>query len=249
MNNVSKVILGAVFTAVSATSMADGHGEPKGLTEGPNDKLAGAWVTAGYTGMDETLAMVKENMADDGIFRPGRYVGFGFQLDPNNDDTMTVVRVTPDTPASKVLEEGDVFVSVGGIAATYENRDKMTFRGKPGEPVKAVISRGGKEMPIEVKRGVISTATSKAQALKNIPLGDRENWGVDAFEIDEVISEGNVVYVVSSYTDTETDTDIEYIERQITRFVFDDDGKVSWVGGGLGESRFVLEQQGYTISR
>ena len=249
MNNVSKVILGAVFIAVSATSMADGHGEPKGLTEGPNEKLAIAWVTAGYTGMGEILAMVKEHMAEDGIFRPGRYVGFGFQLDPNDEDPMTVVRVTPDTPASTVLQEGDVFVSVGGVPATYENRDKMTFRGKPGEPVNAVISRDGKEIPIEVKRGIISTATSKAQSLKNIPLGDRESWGVDSFEIDEVISEGNVVYVVSSYVDTETGTGIEYVERQITRFVFDDDGKVAWVGGGLGESRFVLEQQGYTITR
>ncbi len=161
---------------------------------------------------------------------------------------MTVVRVTPDTPASKVLEEGDVFVSVGGVAATYENRDKMSFRGKPGEPVKAVIQRGGKEMPIEVKRGIIATSSSKAQSLKNIPLGDRENWGVTSFEIDEVISEGNVVYVVSSYVDTEADTGIEFTERQMTRFVFDEDGKVSWIGG-LGESRFVLEQQGYTITR
>jgi hypothetical protein len=100
MNNVSKMILGAVFTAISITSIAGGHGEPMGLTEGPNEKLAIAWVTAGYTGMDETLAMVKENMAEDGIARPPRYVGFGFQLDPNNDDDMTVVRVTPDTPAS-----------------------------------------------------------------------------------------------------------------------------------------------------
>ena len=102
MNNVSKVILGAVLTTLSATTIADGHGEPKGLTEGPNEKLAIAWVTASYTGMDETLAMVKKNMAEDGLFRPARYVGFGFQLDPNNDDDMRVVRVTPDTPASKV---------------------------------------------------------------------------------------------------------------------------------------------------
>jgi hypothetical protein len=248
MNNVSKMVLGAVFTAISMTSIADGHGKPMGLTEGPNEKLAVAWVTAAYTGMDETLAMVKENMAEDGILRPDRYVGFGFQLDPNNEDEMTVVRVTPDTPASEVLKEGDVFVSVAGVPATYENRDKMSFRGKPGEPVKAVIRRDGKEMAIEVKRGIIATTTSKEQLLKNIPLGDRENWGVDSFQIDEVLSEGNVTYVVSSYTDTEDDTGIEYTERTMTRFVFDDDGKVSWVGG-LGESRFVLEQQGYTITR
>ena len=62
------------------------------------------------------------------------------------------------------------------------------------------------------------------------------------------MGEGNVVYVVSSYKDTEAETGIEFTERVMTRFVFDDDGKVAWIGG-LGESRFVLEQQGYTIAR
>lgn len=248
MNNITKVIFGVAFTAVSLTSMADGHGEPKGLSESPNEKLAIAWVSAGYTGMDETLAMMKKNMADNGVFNPPRYVGLGFQLDSNNNDAMKVVRVTPDTPASEVLMEGDVFVSVAGVPATPENNGKMSFRGQPGEAVKAVITRGGKEMEIEVKRGVIATTQTKAQSLANILLGSREDWPVDSFEIDEVLGEGNVVYVVSSYTDTEADTNIKYTERIISRFVFDDHGKVAWTGG-LGESRFVLEQQGYTISR
>lgn len=248
MNKISKVILGMVFSAISVTAMSDGHGEPKGLTESPNEKLAVAWISAGYTGMDELIAMVKENMAEDGIFRPARYVGLGFQLDSNTDDAMTVVRVMSGTPASKVLKVGDVFVSVGGVAATPENSGKMSFRGKPGAPVAAVIKRDGKEMNVEVKRGVIAMTQSKADSLANIPLGDRESWAVDTYEINEVISEGNVVYVVSSYKDTEADTGIEYTERTVSRFVFDDDGKVAWLGG-LGESRFVLEQQGYTISR
>jgi C-terminal processing protease CtpA/Prc len=191
---------------------------------------------------------VKKNMADNGAFHPPRYVGLGFQLDSNINDAMKVVRVTPDTPASEVLMEGDVFVSVAGIPATPENNGKMSFRGQPGETVKAVIIRGGKEMAIEVKRGVIAITQTKAQSLANIVLGNRENWPVDSFQIDEVLGEGNVVYVVSSYTDTEADTNIKYTERIISRFVFDDHGKVAWTGG-LGESRFVLEQQGYTISR
>ncbi len=248
MNNISKVMVGAVFAAMSVAAVAGGHGDPKGLTESANEKLAVAWVSAGYTGMDELIAMVEENMAEDGIFRPDRYVGLGFQLDSNPDDPMTVVRVMPGTPASEVLQVGDVFVSVGGVAATAENRGKMSFRGKPGEPVKAVIKRDGKEMDIEVKRGVIAVSQTKAQSLANIPLGDPEDWGVDSFQIDEVVGEGNVVYVVSSYVDTESETGIEYTERVVSRFVFDDEGKVAWLGG-LGESRFVLEQQGFTISR
>lgn len=248
MNIISKVIAGVALTTMSVTAMSDGHGEPKGLSESPNEKLAVAWVSAAYTGMDELLAMVKANMAEDGIFRPDRYVGLGFQLDSNPDDAMNVVRVMPGTPASKVLQVGDVFVSVAGVPATPENSGKMTFRGKPGGSVKAVIKRDGEEKNIEVKRGVIAMTQTKAQSLANIPLGDRENWGVDSFQIDEVVGEGNVVYVVSSYTDTEAETGIEYTERVVNRFVFNDDGKVAWLGS-LGESRFVLEQQGYTISR
>lgn len=248
MNNISKVILGVAFSAISVTAMSDGHGEPKGLTDSPNEKLAVAWVSARYTGMDELLAMVKENMAENGTFRPDRYVGLGFQLDSNPDDAMKVVRVMPGTPASSVLKVGDVFVSVAGVAATPENSGRMTFRGKPGAAVQAVITRDGKEMAIEVKRGVIAMTQSKAQSLANIPLGDRENWPVDSFQIDEVVSEGNVVYVVSSYQDTEAESGLKFTERVASRFVFDDDGKVAWLGS-LGESRFVLEQQGYTISR
>ena len=41
---------------------------------------------------------------------------------------------------------------------------------------------------------------------------------------------------------------ISFENRIITRFVFNDDGKVAWVSG-RGESRFVLEQIGYTIAR
>jgi hypothetical protein len=47
-------------------------------------------------------------------------------------------------------------------------------------------------MDIEVKRGVIAITQTKAQTLANIPLGDRENWGADSFQIDEVLGEGNV---------------------------------------------------------
>jgi hypothetical protein len=38
------------------------------------------------------------------------------------------------------------------------------------------------------------------------------------------------------------------VNRIVSRFEFDDAGQVVRLWG-LGESRFVLEQQGYTISR
>ncbi len=248
MKVLKNVLAVAVLCSVSAYGLADGHGKVHGLKDSANKTLAVAWIKAAYTGQAELAAMVKENMAAEGVFSPPRYVGFGFLFDPENDDEMVVARVTPDTPASKVLKAGDTFVSVAGVPATRENRDRLNFRGKPGQPVKAVIKRDGKEMPIEVRRGVISTYNSKDTALNNISMGDPEEWPVDRHEIDEVIGEGNVVYVVSNYTETEEDTGIEYTERVINRFVFDDAGKVIWAGS-MGEDRFVLEQQGYTITR
>ncbi len=248
MNNISKVILGAVFTLASATAMADGHGPVTGLKDSANKATARAWLEAGYKGRDEFIAVVKETMADDGVFVAQRYVGLGFMMDPDNDDEMTVLRVTPDTPASEVLKAGDVFVSVNGIPATKENEDKITFRGAPGEPVKAVIKRDGKEMDIEVKRGVINARTSKAKMLENMASANAEDWPVDSYNIAGMVEEGSVIFAVSTYTDTEDDTGIEWTERIINRFVFDENGKVAWVVR-RGESRFVLEQLGYTITR
>ena len=248
MNNVFKVILGAVFVATGATAVADGHGPVTGIEDSANKATARAWLEAGYKGRDEFIAVVKETRSDDGVFVAQRYVGLGFMMDPDNDDAMTVLRVTPDTPAAEVLKAGDVFVSVNGIAATKENEDKVSFRGKPGEPVKAMIKRDGKQMEVEVKRGVINARTSKAKMLENMADANADDWPVDSYEIGGLVEEGSVIFAVSTYKDTEEDTGIEWTERIINRFVFDENGKVAWVVR-RGESRFVLEQLGYTITR
>ena len=186
-------------------------------------------------------------MADDGVVMPARYVGFGFQLDSNPEDEMRVVLVTPDTPASKVLQQGDVFVSVNGVPSTFENRDKMTFRGKPGEPVPAVILRDGKEMEIEVNR-VIEAVNNKERVLKGLGLADADDWPADSCSVVEVVAEGNVVYVHREWSDTESETGYKFKQRDVTRFEFNEAGKVSKLWG-LGEGQFVLEQLGYTITR
>lgn len=249
MNKVSKVILGAVFATASAMTMADGHGPVTGINaDTPNKATAKAWLEAAYTSRDEFLAVVKKHMSEDGVFVNPRYVGFGFSLDPNNDDAMVVMNVTPDTPASEVLKEGDVFVSVAGVPATKENEDRMSFRGKPGEPVKAVIKRDGKEMDIEVKRGMIISRNTKAESLENMMNADAEEWPVDSYQIAGMVEEGSVIFAVTTYKDTESDTGYEFTERLIHRFVFDADGNIAWATN-RGESRFVLEQLGYTIER
>ena len=243
MNRMTKAVICLLAITMATVSFADHHGK-----ENAKKAMARAWIEAGNTGKAEFIAFVEENMADDGVAIPPRYVGFGFQLDPNNDDDMRVVAVTDGTPASKVLKVGDVFVSVAGVPATPENSDRMSFRGKPGEPVKAVIKRGGKEMAIEVKRGVIEVRNSKEKFLANLALAEADTWTVDESKIVEITNEGNVVWAVQEIKDTEEDTGIEFVNRNIMRFEINDAGKVSWAAV-RGESRFVLEQLGYTISR
>ncbi len=216
--------------------------------EGGIEAVAKDWIKASHTGKAETRAMVEKHMAEDGVFETGRYVGFGFGFDPQNDEDMVVVFVTEGSPASRVLKVGDTFVSVNGVPATPENRDRLNFRGKPGEPVKAVIRRGDETMPIEVTRGIIDAKNSKAEVLANIDRADGETWAVDEGRIVEVMSKGNVVYVMHEIKDTDDDNGLPFENRMITRFEFNDAGKVARVSG-LGESRFVLEQTGYTITR
>ncbi|MEQ8517254.1 MAG: PDZ domain-containing protein [Chromatocurvus sp.] len=236
--------LTAVCTLMgAATALQAAHHE--GMD---NKAVARDWIETGCAGVEQLRTYVEKHMADDGVFMPGRYVGLGFSLDPNNDEQAVVAMVTPGTPAAEVLKEGDVFVSVDGMEANYENRDRMTFRGKPGEPVAAVIMREGKEMPVEVMRGIIATESSKAQALRGLSMADAESWPADSCEIREVVGEGNVVYVHDSMTETEEETGITYEMQGVTRFEFNDEGKVVkfW---SLNENRFMLEQLGYTISR
>ncbi|MBT8091466.1 MAG: PDZ domain-containing protein [Gammaproteobacteria bacterium] len=230
--------------AMTATAVFAGH------HEGPKDQkeIAANWVKSSCGELAPFIAYVEKHMADDGEFMPARYVGFGFQLDSDPEDEMRVVMVTPDTPASKVLQEGDVFVSVNGVPANFENRDKMTFRGKPGEPVPAVILRDGKEMEIEVNRGVIEAVNDKERALMGLKVADADDWPSDSCSVVEVVAEGNVVYVHLEQSDTEAETGYKFKQRNVTRFEFNEAGQVSQLWG-LGEDRFVLEQLGYTISR
>ncbi len=248
MNTVGRWLVICGCAVWGSTVLADGHGEVSGLKTSANKEMARAWVEAGHRSQSDFIKMVEKNMADNGVSVASRYVGFGFQFDPDNEDEMVVVAVTDGTPASKVLKVGDRFESVEGVEASKENRYRLNFRGKPGQPVKAVINRDGKSMPIEVKRGIINARYDKAGTLENIKLANAETWPVTKGSIDEIIGEGNVVYVVHSISDVEDVTGISFNNRIITRFVFDEDGKVSWITN-RGESRFVLEQLGYTIGR
>ena len=90
----------------------------------PNVELAKAWVTAGADSREALMGMVEQNMAEDGLLFRDRYVGFGFIWDNQRgaeEGRMIVTEVIADSPVAEVLQEGDEFVSVGGVSVSAEN--------------------------------------------------------------------------------------------------------------------------------
>ena len=236
----SSILLSLVIFSGSSFSMHH---------ENSSEEIAEAWIKAVHTGKQETINFVTEHMAADGINAPGRYVGFGFTYNPDAEPgTMVVAGIQPDSPASKVLKVGDAFLSVNNVRVNERNMGKLNFRGKPGEEVKAVIERDGKRKNITVARGVISTSYTKEQVLRNMNSAVAENWKPDEANIIEVMSKDNIVYVLHWAKDTDQVSGLPYEAYTVTRFVFNEEGLVERLGN-LSEDRFVLEQQGYTISR
>ena len=210
--------------------------------------LATAWVTASLTSQGDALSMVKDNMADDGVSVGERYVGFGFIWDPEGDG-MVVDYVVPDSPAADVLKEGDDIVQVNGIPLTNDNRNQLGFRGMPGENVDVVVVRDGLFKSISFARGAVQVRYSKDQVINNISNGDADGWGPEEFNIIETgATNDGVVHVLHWSEFVEEATGYKANAYTMTRFMFDEDGKVAWVGN-LSEDRFVLEQQGWSISR
>jgi len=210
--------------------------------------LATAWVTAANTGKAEAMEMVEKNMAKDGVVAGDRYVGMGFIWNPD-ESGMTVTYIIPDSPASKSLEVGDSFVEVAGVKVSDDNRNRLGFRGKPGEEINAVVLRNDELVSVSVARGAVRQMSSKSQMLETMTEGDAEGWGPEEFNIIETsVTNDGVVWVLSWAKFTEDATGIEANAYTANRFVFNDEGKVTRVAN-LTEDRFVLEQQGYSITR
>ena len=246
-NNLYLKVLSLICLMASIPGLAGGHlDHEKGHSNG-NEAVASNWVKAGYTGKDASIEMVEQNMADDGISVQGRYVGFGFNWDPRENE-MRIGRVTPNSPADGVLMVGDLFLEVEGIKVSPENFGKLPFRGLPGKTISAVIERDGKEIEISVARGTVRGEVTKAQVLENMSSGDADSWPAKEFRIIEVLSKDNIVYVLSHATQTDDMVDLDFMAYTVTRFMFNEDGKVVEVAN-LTEDRFVLEQTGYSITR
>ena len=222
---------------------------PKDMMQ--NIKIAKKWINAGYTDKEEFMSVVQKDMSDDGHNYPGRFIGFGFNFDPRNDE-MVVDWVIENSPAVGVLEQGDRFVSVEGILATRENRDNgsMSFTGIPGKSVKAVVNRDGKDLKVTFKRGLVNPMYSKAQVINNIESSEAGSWAADEYKIVEVAanSKENVVYAWTWHKFTDETSGLQFEENQVTRFQFNDDHQVI-ARGDLSEEALVQSQLGFKVSR
>ena len=85
--------------------------------------------------------------------------------------------------------------------------------------------------------------------MNNISNGDAEDWGPEDFNIVETgVTNDGVVHDLHWAEFIEDATGYKANAYTVTRFMFDEEGKVAWVGN-LSEDRFVLEQQGWKITR
>ena len=250
--NFFKTLL--IIPLLLSTQIFAGHHEESQVSKKmmmSNIKTANSWIDAGYTDKDSFLAVVKKHMSDSGYNYPGRFIGFGFNFDPSNDE-MVVDWVIENSPAVGVLQSGDTFVSVEGIPATRENRENgvLSFTGLPGQPVKAVVKRNGKNVDVSFNRGLVSPRYTKTQVLENIESSDADDWGADEYKIIEVAAnrKENVVYAWTWHKFTDDITGLQYEENQVTRFQFDDDGQVV-ARGDMSEESLVQSQLGFKVSR
>tara|TARA_Y100000992_G_scaffold87546_1_gene56217 strand:- start:661 stop:1386 length:726 start_codon:yes stop_codon:yes gene_type:complete len=218
-----------------------------------NEDTARSWINAAYTGKEEMIASVRDNMAEDGLNYPGRFVGFGFNWNPDLDEgKMIVQRVISGSPAEGILEPGDEFISVEGIEVNQKNIDdeKLPFSGLPGKTVNAVILRNGVEMNIAVTRGIVNSSNTKSQVLENLSGADAGNWTTIEHRINEVASNmsDNTVYVWHWHKSLNRTFDLEFEQNVVTRLAFNDEGKVIAIGD-LSEERLAQSQLGFSLTR
>jgi len=214
----------------------------------PQHEIATQWVTAATTSKTAMMDMIKTHMAESGVIHRNRYVGFGFQFDPDRSDGMVVQRVIPGSPAEGVLQVGDRFLSVRDIEVSEATIDQLDFRGKPGELVEATIQRGDETLTVAIQRGIVSAPSSKTEFLSNMASANEEDWAPDTFDVRLVNGTDNQVFVWTELSDTDDVNGLPYTVYQLAHFEFNSGNQVIGIRS-FGEQRFRLEQTGFKISR
>jgi len=126
--------------------------------------------------------------------------------------------------------------------------ERLDFRGKAGEAVEAVIVRDGESIEISVVRGTIESTITKADMLEWMREQDAEDWADENYTVHEVIGSGDVIYAWTQAVNTDETSGASVDVHTVSRFQFNADGQVVALAN-INESRFALEQMGYTITR
>ena len=244
---IKNLLVALTFIFISCTSTPDSSNIAS---------LAKSWVASSYESKDAALNMVTENMSDDGYNIGSRYIGFGFNYnsDVMETDGMVVTNVIKGSPASSVLKVGDKFILVNEVLVTKKSTEdgSLSFKGKPGVPVTATILRDGEEISITIERGIVEPTYSKQQVIENISNADADSWRENSLEIEirEVVADASkgIVYVKTWGKFLDDVSGLEAEALTLTRFEFDQNGKVLTVGN-MTESELVLRQTDWSITR
>ncbi len=83
----------------------------------------------------------------------------GIEMDTNEDGSMQIVRVVPDSPAESAgFKAGDVLASFNGVAYKDENKQALKEATKamtPGKTVTYTVVRNGSTKNLKVELGTI----------------------------------------------------------------------------------------------
>ena len=106
-----------------------------------------------------------------------------------------------------------------GVRVADDNRNRLGFRGKPGEEIDAVVLRDGEEVAVTVARGAVQQTSTKAQVLENFSQADADSWDADGFNIIETsVTDEGVVWVLSWSEFTEEASGLTANAYTATRF-------------------------------
>ena len=77
---------------------------------------------------------------------------------------------------------------------------------------------------------------------------EAEDWADENYTVHEVVGSGDVIYAWTQAVNTDETSGASVDVHTVSRFQFNADGQVVALAN-INESRFALEQMGYTITR
>jgi hypothetical protein len=97
--------------------------------------------------------------SEECIFNNPPYVGLGFFPDDSSGERLEVKTVVPNSPATEVLQQGDVVLRASDDNESWEGYDQLRTglwgQGKLGTEVTLTLLRSGEPIEATIKRGRI----------------------------------------------------------------------------------------------